>query len=447
MPEAKTFAIEKDERGRTILTGEASGSEARSGLLGGLYRNRLLTDVLDRAAAIAPGTSAVLVVEGSTDEDYLRLATQRAGRTDLLKDLGIIQAGAGVNSSHAGGASLVVMQALIAHATLGIPVAALLDDDREGREASASLRVIGNKTGYWKKNRSVFSYASILDPGADFEFEAEDLWPNALFEAFLAQQGETGVLKRKEQRPKSVGGWQYDLAPASKARFVEFLRDHVKPEQCHLWVQLLELIRDGLRLPKAKTDAGTPPASATDVEIVQSTERSGDEAKPVEDTRRGSLWPLPGGLKAWKDTLDEMVRHLADQGPVSIDVGAAWLEGRHKRLRSHRLAVDYWLVPAAIGFVERSGGRFSLTSSGIDYAESLEEQDLSKAILANVWGAQELLDYLRANESSTDELLDLMRQLGAKWQTDSQVIYRLRWLQLCGLVELNEGSWRTVDRR
>lgn len=441
LPEAKTFALDKDERGRTVMVSEAHGGEARSGVLGGLYRNRLLLDVLDRAAAIPAGARGVLVVEGSTDEDYIRLAVERVGRGDLLGDLGIVQAGAGVPGSNAGGAALAVMQALIVQATAGVAVAALFDDDDEGKEGQATLRVIGRKTGHWKKGKSLFGYGETFDPSASFAFEAEDLWPNELFESFLAEHGETGVLKCKQERPKTVGGWQYDLAPAVKGRFVEFLRDHVKPEQCGAWLELISKIRAGLRLP-ASSNTETQPSAPTAMDVAQTAEQTREAAKPVGDSRRGGLWPLPGGRKAWKQTLDAMVRYLTDRGTVSIDEAAQWLESRHSRVRSHRLAVDYWLVPGAIGLVERSGGKLTITAAGGEYGKGYRMERLGELLLANVWGTREVLDYLEENEASTDELLDLLRQLGVKWKTDDQVVYRLRWLELCGLVELKAGSWR-----
>ncbi len=440
-PEAKTFALDKDEWGRTVLVSEAHGNDAKSGVLAGLYRNRLLVDVLDRAAAIPAGAVAVIVVEGSTDEDYLRLAAERAGRSDLLNDVGIVQAGTGVPSPNAGGASLAVMQALVAKATSGVPVAALFDDDAEGRNAQTTLKAIGKKTDYWKKGKSLFSYGGVFDLSASsFAFEAEDLWPNELFESFLAEHGEAGVLKRKQERPTTVGGWQYDLTPRTKGRFVEFLRDHAKAEQCAMWISLITKIRDGLGLPTAEEAQLQVP---TAIDVAQTAETAREMAKPAGDARRGGLWPLPGGLRAWKNTLDEMVGFLSENEASVVDA-AKWLESRHSRVRSHRLAVDYWLVPGAIGLVQRSGGRLTLTSSGRKYSVDPTAERLGGALLSNVWGARELLDYLKENEASTNELLDLLKQLGASWQTDAQVVYRLRWLQLSGLVELNAGSWQAL---
>lgn len=443
MIRAKVFALDKDESGRTALVAEAVGENPRAGVLGGLFRDRLLVDVLDRAAALPATSCAVIVVEGSTDEAYLRLAAERSGRENLMADIAIVQAGAGVSGSHAGGAALVVMQALIAKATSHLPIAALFDDDAAGKDGQRTLRDIGRKTGDWKKNQSLFSYAAVLDPGASFAFEAEDLWPNELFESFIAESGEPNVLKRKELRPRTVGGWQYDLAPSAKGRFVEFLQDHAKPQQCDAWIDLISRIRKGLGIPAAS--AGGDGRVPTVIEAVETAEEAREADKPKGDERRGALWPLPGGRKDWKNTLDEMVAYLYRHGTVSINEAAHWLERRHPRVRSRRLAVDYWLVPGAMGLLRRSGGKLTITSAGSEYAASTAAESLGQLILANVWGAREVVDYLGANEASTDELLEMLRQLGASWQTDAQVVYRLRWLELCGLVELSLGSWRSVS--
>ena len=78
--EARVFALDKNTDGRTEVVASATGAQPQAGVLGGLFRDRLIVDVLDRAAAVPASARAVVVVEGDTDECYLRLAAERAGR-------------------------------------------------------------------------------------------------------------------------------------------------------------------------------------------------------------------------------------------------------------------------------------------------------------------------------------------------------------------------------
>jgi hypothetical protein len=147
--------------------------------LGGLFRNRLLAEVLDRSLHVPAEAELIVVVEGWTDRRFIEIALERSGRGDLLKRLAIVEAGLSLPAEQAGGSALAVAQALITRATSTLPVVALLDNDEPGRKAAHDLRAIGDKTGDWKKNQTVFTYACMFKGDAQFGYEAEDLWPNA----------------------------------------------------------------------------------------------------------------------------------------------------------------------------------------------------------------------------------------------------------------------------
>lgn len=240
---ARVFAVDKDTRGRTKLVAQARGSDPHAQVLGGLFRDRLVVEVLDRSHRVASDAKVVVVVEGSTDADYARLALETAGRPDLLNGLEFLPAGLGVAGNHAGGASLVVMQALVMRSISNIPVAALLDNDSEGLSAEGTLKQIGSKTKHWSPGRSLFSYRDVFNPGnAAFPYEAEDLWSNRVLTKFVKGREEER-LKGKQRRPNPEGGWQFDLVPASKGSFVEFLSKHAKASDAARWVELFEKIR------------------------------------------------------------------------------------------------------------------------------------------------------------------------------------------------------------
>jgi putative ATP-dependent endonuclease of OLD family len=246
-PNARVFAVDKDRRGRTRLVAEAAGSDPQAQVLGGLFRDRLVVEVLDRSHRVPSDAKVVVVVEGSTDAEYARIALRVAGRPDLLKGLEFLPAGLGVAGSHAGGASLVVMQALVMRSISNIPVVALLDNDTEGRSAEKTLKQIGLKTKDWKLGRTLFNYRDVFHPGnATIAYEAEDLWADRLLARFVKGR-EDERLKAKRQRPNPEGGWQYDLVPASKGSFVEFLSSHAKASDAILWVELFEKIRAATR--------------------------------------------------------------------------------------------------------------------------------------------------------------------------------------------------------
>ena len=84
---------------------------------------------------------------------------------------------------------------------------------------------------------------------------------NYLVEAFIAERGEDGVLKRKQVRPNPIGGWQYDLDPKVKGDFVEFLRQQTAAKDTALWVELIEKIRSGAGPADPAVQPRPPPGS------------------------------------------------------------------------------------------------------------------------------------------------------------------------------------------
>ena len=243
-PESKVFALSKGANGATRIEAEARGDEPHAGVLGGLFRDRLFIEWLDRAVAIPSDTKLTLVVEGGTDQAYAEIALRKAGREDLLEGLRFMKAGDALPEG--GGASLAVMQAIITEAMSTTPVTILLDNDEPGQHAAATLARIREKTKLWGEKKTLFSYRLAFDGAPkDFPYEAEDLWPDHLIEKFLAAHPDEEFFTGKRMRPNPDKGWHYDINMQGKSAFVGYLKKHVKEEDCARWVRLYEAIRAG----------------------------------------------------------------------------------------------------------------------------------------------------------------------------------------------------------
>lgn len=247
-PDARVIAIEKDDEGRTCVASLTEGDKPMHDALGGLFRSSLIVDYLERAAQ-PPDAAGILVVEGYTDKSWLELAAARSGRSELLEGLKIVPASDGAHFGGAGGADIAVAHALVARVNSEVPVAVLLDNDEPGREGLATLARLNSKTKAWRPKKAVFSYDMAFDPShKHIEWEAEDLWPSELLEAFVDEVGEEGILKGKVMRPKSLGGWHIDVTADGKRALDEYLHEHASESDCSHWVGILELIRSGMGL-------------------------------------------------------------------------------------------------------------------------------------------------------------------------------------------------------
>lgn len=227
--DAQVVALSKSAEGRTFMAGCARGDETKASLLGGLFRDAALADILDRSAFVPSEAKAVLITEGEGDLVSLRLAAARAGRADLLD---------GLHLSAAGGAIKAVAQALVTKSQTAKPIMVLLDSDEPGRKAREML----SDRFRFQNKKEVTSYGELF--ANETGIEAEDLWPSSLLEQFVTERGEAQVLTGKHKR--NDGDWHYDISAAAKDELGGFLEANVAPADCERWVSLLETIRQRL---------------------------------------------------------------------------------------------------------------------------------------------------------------------------------------------------------
>lgn len=235
-PRARVIALQKEPSGRTVVGGTAAGSEPHASLLGGLFRDAALPDLLDRVAQLPHAARGVLVVEGMTDHHYLEIAAHAVDRPDLLD---------GVHVAPAGGASKVVVQSVLQRSQTKRPVRALLDYDTLGKAAAAQL----TGTFGWQNGTDVLSYRKYYGAG-EGDVEAEDLWPVPLVDQFVAEYGQDVVLAEKTRRPGAAPTWHIGFTQVGKELFPRWLRAHVAPRDCKKWIDLLIGARSSMGLDK-----------------------------------------------------------------------------------------------------------------------------------------------------------------------------------------------------
>jgi putative ATP-dependent endonuclease of the OLD family len=180
--------------------------------------------VLDRVGEVAPDTRGVLIVEGGTDEAYLRLAADRLGRADELDDLVIRPAGGAM----AGGARRGA-----AAGRDGRAAAVLLDADEAGRRARTTLV---SRFGF-DRTHEVLTYADVFEGGPS-GVEAETLFDIGLVRRFVRERGRSA--SHGERRLHTLD--HVDLTSSGKSAFVGWLDAHADPEHLARWGDLLDLL-------------------------------------------------------------------------------------------------------------------------------------------------------------------------------------------------------------
>lgn len=237
---AQVTELRKSRDGTTSVAATARGDESRADLLGSLYRDAGMAGVLERALAIPPGSRGVLVTEGYTDGEFLRMACAATGRDELLDGIYIV---------NAGGAKKVVFQAILASAATDLPVVALLDKDENGKAAQKALEGFG-----WSKSRELLSLTAW--PGCcphGHDVEIEDLVPMQLRERIVAKIGELNAVDNKLN---CNGTWHYALSQAWKTEALRSLPKLMKGTDATELVWLAEEINKRIeRVAVAKANA------------------------------------------------------------------------------------------------------------------------------------------------------------------------------------------------
>jgi hypothetical protein len=219
------------------VTGAAQGDEPTAGLLGGLFRDPAIAEILDSAARIPATCKGIVLVEGITDAAYAALLATNAGLPEFVEDLHIIPVG---------GTSRLILEAALLKAQSSLPIITVLDSDEPGRHASRDLK---KKLGF--RSSEVAFYAELFK-GTPEGIEAEDLFPADLLQRFVDAEGEANVLNAKTPSKALQGGLHFDFNALGKQLLPGFLLKNATKEDLEQWGQFVVLVREKLGLPSSK---------------------------------------------------------------------------------------------------------------------------------------------------------------------------------------------------
>lgn len=163
---------------------------------------------------------------------------------------------------------------------------------------------------------------------------------------------------------------------------------------------------------------------------------------PEHEGKAAALWPLPGGMANYFDTLLTYLGRIADTKPT-LDEFADWVIESYPKVNSRGVVASVVrTVLYALGLVRFLDDRIVLTEQGQALRSSASRVELLAALTTRIAGVTEVLKWLKLGPMTTDEVLDKLREeLSVSWETDIQARYRLDWLQTAGAVRREDGRW------
>ncbi len=239
-PDGRVFALEKDSEGRTRIAGSAAGDEPHAPLLGSLYRDVTFEEVLRAAARLAPDAEALIFVEGEGDLKSMQIAVAAVRREDLLNGLQI---------QPAGGASKIIVQAVVAKAATDKPILVITDNDQPGKSAVEMLKKLGFGSATKAYDRGTTSHETAMTltyavaferDKRNFPYEAEDLFDPSVIESFVERHGHA-IVDGSQKRPDAA--FHYDLGNSAKELLERHLHETAGPSEVRRWIELIYGIR------------------------------------------------------------------------------------------------------------------------------------------------------------------------------------------------------------
>jgi MoxR-like ATPase len=157
------------------------------------------------------------------------------------------------------------------------------------------------------------------------------------------------------------------------------------------------------------------------------------------------LWPLPGGVKQYKLTLDALLDEMTG-APITVAAFNDLLRDRYD-VNGETSRKSYVMVMRAIGFIAVEDGSITLTDAGRAYLATRDPGEVFDRLHAAFIGMLELLvlaDELGhiGGNATQQAMCDL---LSVEWESRNQVNFRRNWLLSLGLTDRDDGSDRLTD--
>ncbi len=165
------------------------------------------------------------------------------------------------------------------------------------------------------------------------------------------------------------------------------------------------------------------------------------------DPRRAGIWPLPGGVRSYADTLLALVNAIGEAEPMSIPDFEGLLEERYD-VTGTRARKGYRQTIRGIGFVTEEDDELTVSEAGRAWLENPTRLATFAALHRTFTGmlAPLVLSSIEPRLPLKEVHRIVTQVLGMSWKTGTQVYFRRNWILSLGLTErTREGDRLTPD--
>ena len=169
-----------------------------------------------------------------------------------------------------------------------------------------------------------------------------------------------------------------------------------------------------------------------------------DSAKKGVENKSRSIWPLPGGIYSYVETLDLLLDKIENEKCSREDL-VNWFVNSFDNVSSTKTANGYLNVPKNMGLIYFKDGICYLTDAGKVYYKTKDLEHLFKIISINIVAFEEIYEFLlnSAEPKSDQEILDYVSEnFDVDWSTLAQINFRLLWLININKVEKTDVGYK-----
>jgi hypothetical protein len=157
---------------------------------------------------------------------------------------------------------------------------------------------------------------------------------------------------------------------------------------------------------------------------------SDNSQKSVDSEKSRVIWPLPGGINSYVDTLNKLLLTIKE-GTTDKQGLINWILKNFENVKSEKTTWGYINVPKNMGLIYFKDGVCKLTEAGEEYLKTKDLEFLYETISKNILAFDDIYQFLKTvgEPQSQEQILDYLKEnFDIEWTTFAQVNFRLLWL-------------------
>jgi restriction endonuclease Mrr len=157
---------------------------------------------------------------------------------------------------------------------------------------------------------------------------------------------------------------------------------------------------------------------------------SSEETGTIDSEKSRSIWPLPGGIDSYVETLNEFLNEVSNGNNTKKGL-IKWYLDNFENVTSEGTTQGYINVPKNMGLTCFEKGVYSLTADGEKYFTSKSKEQLYEIIAKNILAFDDIYEFLKTSSTpmNEEEILNYLKDnFDIEWTTFAQVNFRLLWL-------------------